>query len=127
MYVLEINHLDEVLRILRKYNFGGTDYNDLGIGLGLLYPTINAIKSHCREDSKSCLRECLVKWLEKADEVEEKGGPTWYALVEALRSINKAVADAVHEESKTSVFSFIIFINFHNRASSLCHLCYSYN
>ena len=108
MYVLEINHLDEVLRILRKYNFDGTDYDDLGIGLGLLYP-IKAIKpSNCREDPKSFLRECLVKWLEKADEVEEKGGPTWYALVEALRSINKAVADAVHKESKTSVFSFII-------------------
>ena len=117
--------LGEVLGILRKHSFNSTDYFDLGLDLGLLYDTIDTIKSHYREDPKSCLRECLVKWLEKADKVEEKGGPTWYALIEALRSINKAVADAIDRESKMSVFSFLIL--FYNRASSLCHLCYSYN
>ena len=122
MYVLGIEDLYEVLRILRDHKFDNTDYFDLGLGLGLLHPTI---KSHCVGDPMSCLRECLVKWLEKADKVEEKGGPTWYALIEALRSINKAVADAVDKESKMPVFSFIIL--FYNRASSLCHLCYSYN
>ena len=100
--------LGEVLGILRKHSFNSTDYFDLGLDLGLLYDTIDTIKSHYREDPKSCLRECLVKWLEKADKVEEKGGPTWYALIETLRSINKAVADAIDKESKMSVFSFII-------------------
>ena len=125
MCMLGIEDLDKVLRILRDHNFDNTDYFNLGLGLGLLHPTINEIKSKCRNDPESCLRECLVKWLEKADKVEEKGGPTWYVLIEALKSINKAVADAIDKESKMPVFSSLIL--FYNRASSLCHLCYSYN
>ena len=125
MFELGIEDLGEVLRILREHFFKSTDYFDLGLDLGLLYDTIDTIKSHYREDPKSCLRECLVKWLEKADKVKEKGGPTWYTLIEALRSINKAVADAIDKESKMPVFSFLILI--YNRASSLCHLCYSFN
>ena len=104
LHILDVKDLVEVLNILTEHNFDSTCYVNLGLYLGLLNPTIKAVKSRCRDDSESCLRECLVRWLEKADEVEEKGGPTWYALIKALRSrsINQvAVADAIDRESKT--------------------------
>ena len=74
MFELGIDDLGEVLGILRKHSFNSTDYFDLGLDLGLLYRTIDAITSDYRGISNHCLRECLVKWLEKADKVKEKGG-----------------------------------------------------
>ena len=107
--VLGIRDLQRVLETLRKHNFDSTDYFDLGLGLRLLHNTINAIRSCCKENPHDCLRECLAAWLKKADEVELEGcPPTWYTLIEALRSINKAVADAIDKESKI----FSLFINF---------------
>ena len=102
--VLGIRDLQRVLEILKKHNFDSSDYFKLGLGLGLIYNTINAIRSCCKGESDSCLLECLAAWLRKDDEVELKGCPTWYTLIEALRSINKAVADAIDEESKMSVY-----------------------
>ena len=109
MFELGIDDLGEVLGILRKHSFNSTDYFDLGLDLGLLYRTIDAITSDYRGISNHCLRECLVKWLEKADKVMEKGGPTWYALIQALRSINQvAVADAIDKESKASLGYYLL-------------------
>ena len=102
LHILDVKDLVEVFDILTVHNFESTCYFNLGLYLGLLNPTINAVKLRCRDDSEGFLRECLVKWLEKADAVVEKGGPTWYALIQALRSINQvAVADAIDKESKT--------------------------
>lgn len=104
--MLDIRDLHKVLEILRKHNIDSTDYFDLGLGLRLLHNTIKVIRSCCREDPDSCLRECLAAWLRKVDEVESEGcPPTWYTLIEALRSTknNKAVADAIDKESKMFV------------------------
>ena len=98
--MLGIEDLEEVLNTLRKHKFNNADYFDLCLSLGLLYTTINTIKGQYK-DLTSCLRECLVKWLEKADNVMEKGGPTIKSLMAALRNLDKtAVADRIHEESK---------------------------
>ena len=98
--VLGLEDLHEVLKILKKHNYISTDYFSLGLSLGLLYSTIDAIKVQYRGDTQSCLRECLVKWLQKVDKVEEKGGPTIKSLMAALKEHQNAVADKIHEESK---------------------------
>ena len=99
--MLGIKDLEEVLNTLRKHKFNNVNYFNLGLSLGLLYTTINTIKGQCREDPESCLRECLAKWLEKADDVMKKGGPTIKSLMAALKELNQiAVADEIHEESK---------------------------
>ena len=98
-----------MLDILREHIFDSTHFFDLSLILGLLHPTIKAIKEENKDNFQSCLRECLVKWLEKADAVVEKGGPTWYALIKALRSINQvAVADAIDKESMASLCYYLL-------------------
>ena len=98
-YCIGISDLGEVLEILRKHCFNSSDYFDFCLYLGLLHHTIKEIEAKCREDPQSCLREGLALWLKKADHVPKKGDPTWYTLLEALRSLDVAVADRIDKES----------------------------
>ncbi|XP_019857549.1 PREDICTED: uncharacterized protein LOC109585848 [Amphimedon queenslandica] len=93
---LKINDLAEVLQLLRRHGYSGVKCFDLGLYLGLSPTTLDVIMLNHKGDIESCLRECLAKWLEKADDVQEKGGPTIYSLVSALRKIGKnGVADKI--------------------------------
>ena len=98
-YCIGISDLGEVLKILRKHLFNSSDYFDFCLYLGLLNPTIKGIQEKYRGDPQSCLREGLTLWLMKADHVPKKGDPTWYTLLEALRSLDVAVADKIDKES----------------------------
>ena len=96
--LLDISHLVEIKRTLTASNYTGTDWIDLGLHLGLLITTLEAIEAKHRGDMYRCLLECLTKWLQKADNV---GVPTWATLASALRQINqKAAADMIIEMSK---------------------------
>ena len=45
--------------------------------------------------------ECLSKWLEKADDVDSKGGATWDSLSTGLRSMSEnAVAAELEKKSE---------------------------
>lgn len=61
---------------------------DLGEELGLHANTLDVIEAdHNGSDRR--LRECLVKWLERADKVDDKGGAKWSVLVTALTAIGQ--------------------------------------
>uniref|UniRef100_A0A1X7UW17 Death domain-containing protein n=1 Tax=Amphimedon queenslandica TaxID=400682 RepID=A0A1X7UW17_AMPQE len=92
-----VNDLVEVLQLLRRHGYSGVKCFDLGLYLGLSPTTLDVIMLNHKGDIESCLRECLAKWLEKADKVQEtKGGPSIYSLVSALRKIGmNGVADKI--------------------------------
>ena len=74
---------------------------ELGLKLGLLQNTLDAIGKSYSGDSVHCLTECLSQWLSRADNVDSRGGATWDSLSDALRSINEiAVANMLDKESK---------------------------
>ena len=113
--LLDITDLNDVLTILQKYLFNKTKYYDLGLNLGLLAPTLDAIRANNANSVNNVadyLRGCLSDWLCKADDVESKGGPTYYTLIAALRAIGEnAVADGINRESKRerSVITLLLF------------------
>ena len=80
---------------LRDGNFRSSKWMDLGEELGLHANTLDVIETdHSGSDRR--LRECLVKWLERADKVDEKGGAKWSVLVKALNTIKqKEAADYI--------------------------------
>ena len=53
---------------------------NLGLVLGLDYTRLQGMK-----DSPTFLQDMLAAWLQKVDNVQQVGVPTWQKLVEALR------------------------------------------
>ena len=106
---LIVNDLPEVLQLLIRHGYSGTSYYNLGFYLGLSPATLTAIRWNNKGDTESCLRECLTEWLQKADKVVMKGGPTIYSLISALRRIGKnGVADGIDMESKCNKNEYLI-------------------
>ena len=104
---------------MKKCGYSGTSYYDLGLHLGLLPRTLDIIAKNNAGDVNSCLRECLKAWLEQADDVKKKGGPTHYSLMKALRKIEQnTVADGIDKESKKQVSLLLSSVY---RASCLCY------
>ncbi|XP_019861793.1 PREDICTED: uncharacterized protein LOC109590317 isoform X1 [Amphimedon queenslandica] len=108
---LKITDLPEVLQLLRRHGYYGTSYDlaqtralqttsyDLGLFLGLSPATLDVITKDTKGDVRRCLRECLTKWLLKADDVETKGGPTISSLISALRKLGEnEAADGIDME-----------------------------
>ena len=82
-----------------KCGFSERRWFKLGLALGLLKNTLDAIEANYPRDVHRCLIECLSKWLERADDVDSKGGATWDSLSTGLRSINEnAVVDILDQE-----------------------------
>ena len=93
------NGLAVVLQLLRRHGYSGTSYYELGLYLGLISATLDNIKENNKGDVSGCLRECLKAWLQKADSVQDKGRPTIYSLVSALRELGEnGVADGIEDE-----------------------------
>ena len=80
---------------------------ELGLKLGLKKKnTLDVIEANNPRDVSRCLIECLSKWLERADDVDSKGGASWDSLSVALRSMNEiAVADKLDQESELDMLS----------------------
>ncbi|XP_019862001.1 PREDICTED: uncharacterized protein LOC109590542, partial [Amphimedon queenslandica] len=96
---LKVTDLADVLQLLSRHDFSGVNYYTLGLYLGLSPATLAIITRDNKGDTKSCLRECLTKWLQKDDGVQKKGGPTISSLVSALRELGEnAVADGIDME-----------------------------
>ena len=97
----DLSQLDDVIDVLKNCGFPDTRWLRLGLKLGLLKTTLDAIKRNNAEVD-DCLMECLSKWLNRADNVVSRGGPpTWDSLSAALRAIDEiAVADKLDEESE---------------------------
>lgn len=94
----DINHLNDILQLLKKYDYKGRECYTLGLSLGLSHATLDVIERNHRGDCVRQFQEILSAWLRKDDNVKSL---TWHALINALRSIEEnAVADGIHNESK---------------------------
>ena len=72
------------------------DWIDLGLALGLHYPTLQKIDNEKRGKVNSCMREMLAAWLQKQDNVSQVGAPSWSVLQTALRKIEEnELADTI--------------------------------
>lgn len=89
---LTIKDLKEVLDDLREGGFSDKSYYDLGLQLGLYHRTLDNIKA---DNYIACLRECIARWLQRADNVDAYGGANWTSLCNAVEKIDKAVADYI--------------------------------
>ena len=65
------------------HELGKPELMRLGLNFGLNYKRIEN-----KMDSSTFLEEMVVAWLQGADNVQQKGIPTWERLVEALRHKN---------------------------------------
>ena len=89
----DIKDLKEVRNLLTSKGFTTSNWNELGLQLGLYHNTLEAIREKEREDSNKCLTKCLSAWLRKEDGVEKEGGPSWRTLAKAMDEIGeKAIA-----------------------------------
>ncbi|XP_019860159.1 PREDICTED: uncharacterized protein LOC109588432 isoform X1 [Amphimedon queenslandica] len=94
--LLDINDLQYVLESLNEAGFSQGEWKPLGRALGLGYDTLKAIEAEYPGDEQGRLRQCLVKWLERADAVDVRGGPRMTSLCAALEDIgDKAAADYI--------------------------------
>ena len=62
---------------------------DLGLALGLLYPTLQKIDIEQQKRTDFCTREMLAAWLQQQDNVCRVGVPSWSVLQTALRKIGE--------------------------------------
>ena len=109
MYV-DISDLIDVIDLMKKCDFQGTKWQELGLRLGLLKTTLDAIEMKHRGDVYHCLTECLSHWLRRADNVDSRGGANLDSLSDALRSMNEtAVAEKLSESTITDVNIIIVF------------------
>ena len=81
---LNIKSLQVVKKALKDSNFHDCNWIDLGDALGLLPTTLSTIEANHKNDAHRCLRELLVKWLERTDGVSA----TRTSLVEAFEDID---------------------------------------
>ncbi|XP_019851916.1 PREDICTED: uncharacterized protein LOC109581884 [Amphimedon queenslandica] len=96
---LNVGHLIDVRDLLKKHGYSGVNYYDLGLRLGLLPCTLDVIEKENKDNVCRGLRECLKAWLEQKDNVKTKGGPTYDALIQALRDEEEStVADGIERE-----------------------------
>ena len=88
-----------MLTKLRKARFDNANYwRKLGQNLGLRAGTLNVFEQNYPRDVDRCLDECLTKWLQRADDVDDYGKPTYNVLTDALDKIDlKAAADSIRK------------------------------
>ena len=90
--LLDINDLQYVLDTLNEAGFSQRKWRRLGNALKLYIDTLMTIDAEYPGDEQGCLRQCLVKWLERADGVDGRGGPRMTSLCVALEDIGKKAA-----------------------------------
>ena len=89
IYFILVNDLVDILDLLKRHGYDGVNFDELGLFLGLLHTTLSVIEANHRGDVNRCLKECLVAWLEQADDVQVRGGPILHSLLAALRKLGK--------------------------------------
>ena len=66
-----------------------SDWQSLGLALGLLYPTLKKIEKEQHGMIDKCEREMLAAWLQQQYNVHQHGVPSWSTLQTALRNIGE--------------------------------------
>ena len=80
-----IADLFEVHTFLRQV----VNWMNLGLALGLFYPTLQKIEGQQHHVVDDCMREMLAAWLQQQDNVSQHGIPSWTVLQTALRKIGE--------------------------------------
>lgn len=80
-----IGDLFEVKMKLKHFN----DWQNLGLALGLPYPTLKRIDEEQRGAIDKCMTEMLAVWLQQRDQVSSKGVPSWSTLKMALMKLDR--------------------------------------
>ena len=85
-----IGKLVDVKRALKCVN----DWQSLGLELGLLEPTLEAIETDYHGKVGLCKQKMIASWLKQKDNVLEVGSPSWSVLKAALKEMGEnEVAD----------------------------------
>ena len=72
------------------------DWMNLGLRLGLRYPTLQRIAEEQRGNISQCKLEMMVAWLQRQDNVSQKGVPSWRVLRAALKRMGEhEIADRI--------------------------------
>ena len=88
--------MNKVLTALNNSHFSSHKWKTLGLKLGLYDPTLYLIQADNPRGNNACLRECIAKWLQRADDVDSKGGANYDTLAEALEKMGeKYTADHI--------------------------------
>ena len=96
---IDIADLVEVSDLLKTNHFLDSKWLDLGLHLGLLMDTLKTIEAQYEKDVSRCLLECLSLWLQRVDKVDERGGPNWDTLANALSKVGERFsADDVRQK-----------------------------
>ena len=72
------------------------DWMNLGLRLGLRYPTLQGIAEEQRGNISQCKLKMVVAWLQRQDNVAQKGVPSWSVLRAALKRMGEhEIADRI--------------------------------
>lgn len=75
--------------------FSKHKWKTFGLKAGLLKPTLDAIADN-HNGVEECFSECLSCWLERSDNVDEVGLPTWALLADIVEKVqDKTTADKI--------------------------------
>ena len=104
MITIGIEDVEMVVTVLNKALFGATNWNDLGLKLGLLMPRLNVI-GETGGDAYKHLKKTIESWLKGEDNVTSR---TWQTLINAVRGTgDRAAADRIPEKLK-SLYNIIL-------------------
>ena len=84
-YSLGTGDLVDVLAVVRDIN----NWKELGLQLGLLYPSLERIDLEQRGRITFCIMGMLSAWLQRQDNVSKKGDPSWSVLRAALKQMGE--------------------------------------
>ena len=86
------------LRIVLKEISSVSEWEALGLELGLFHNTIENINRERRGKTTACKIDMMAAWLKQTDQVHELGGPTWQQLASALREVSECpLAEGLEE------------------------------
>ena len=86
---IDIADLVEVSDLLKTNHFLDSKWLNLGLQLGLVMNTLKTIEAQYGKDVSRCLLECLSLWLQRVDKVDDRGGPNWDTLANALSKVGE--------------------------------------
>ena len=103
-----LEQLIDVLDLLKRCGFPQKRWKELGLTLGLLMDSLDAIAENYSKVEDHFI-ECIARWLRRTDNVDSRGGATFDSLSDALKSMNEnAAADKLDQESK--LISLIVLV-----------------
>ena len=79
IYYVLIDQLIDVLDLLKRCGFPQTRWKELGLTLGLLMDSLDAIAENYSKVEDRFI-ECIARWLRRADNVDSRGGATFDSL-----------------------------------------------